>query len=511
MQDSIWLETELPRFAPLSADESVDVVVVGGGLTGITTAYLLAREGRRVALLERDRLAAADTGHTTAHLTYVTDSRLHDISARFGNDGAKAFWEAGAAAIDGIASNVAEVGAECGFRWTPGYLHAPLSAGGGPSEVGGKERERLQRDAQLAHEFGFDAAYVDSVPGAGVPGVRFGGQATFHPRRYLAGLLDAIVAAGGLIYENTAFESVEDGPTRVHANGHRIRCDYLVIATHTPLMGKRGLLGAALFQTKLALYTSYVLGARLPAGTLPTALYWDTSDPYEYLRVDPTAAGQFAIFGGMDVKTGQGPDTDEVFRKLEERLRLRIPDATPTHRWLGQVVETDDGLPFIGENASREFIATGFCGNGFTLGTLAAMMARDRYLGRPNPWFELFRVDRRPAHGGLWRYVTENFDYPYYLLRDRIGRSGCRPLEELKPGEGSLVIHDGRKLAASRDSSGKVTLLSPVCTHMGCLVRWNGAARTWDCPCHGSRFRATGEVIGGPAEEGLRPWPEPGT
>ncbi|RYG76845.1 FAD-dependent oxidoreductase, partial [bacterium] len=189
---------------------------------------------------------------------------------------------------------------------------------------------------------------------------------------------------------------------------------------------------------------------------------------------------------------------------LQQRLAARLPGAQITHRWLGQVVETDDGLPYIGENAHREFIATGFAGNGFTLGTLAAAMACDRYLERPNPWFELFRADRRPLHGGLWRYVTENFDYPYYLLRDRLGLSGeVRKLDAIRPGEGGLVLHEGRKAAAWRDESGKVTLCSAICTHMKCVVRWNKAARTWDCPCHGSRFRPTGEVLAGPAEAPL--------
>lgn len=499
MLASTWLETELPSYPPLESEEHVDVVIVGGGLTGITTAYLLAREGRRVALIERDRLAGADTGHTTAHLTYVTDTRLHDLASRFGDDAARAFWEAGAAAVELIASHVRESEADCDFRWTPGYLHEPFGGGGG-----GKERDALLRDAALAERFGFEAQFLESVPGVGRPGVRFGGQATFHPRKYLSALLHVIEEAGGRIHERTAFESVEDTPLRVRANGHAIRCDYLVIATHTPLVGKQGLIGAALFQTKLALYTSYVLGARLPAGTSPTALWWDTNEPYEYLRVDRTSAGQFAIFGGGDVKTGQEKDAEAVFARLRERLGRRLPGAQVTHRWLGQVVETDDGLPYIGENAHREFIATGFCGNGFTLGTLAAAMARDRYLGRPNPWFELFRADRRPVHGGLWRYVTENLDYPYYLLRDRLGLSGeVHKLEALKPGEGGLVVHDGRKLAAWRDDDGKVTLCSPLCTHMKCVVRWNKAARTWDCPCHGSRFRPTGEVLAGPAEAPL--------
>jgi nitrite reductase/ring-hydroxylating ferredoxin subunit len=167
------------------------------------------------------------------------------------------------------------------------------------------------------------------------------------------------------------------------------------------------------------------------------------------------------------------------------------------------VVETDDGLPFIGENEGRQFIATGFCGNGFTLGTLAAAMARDRYLGRKNPWFDLFRVDRKQFHGGTWRYITENLDYPYYMLRDRLAKAEGDSFDELKIGEGKILRLNGKKVAAYRDESGKVILNSPVCTHLKCIVRWNPADKTWDCPCHGSRFKPDGEVFSGPAESPL--------
>jgi glycine/D-amino acid oxidase-like deaminating enzyme len=378
----------------------VDVVVVGAGLTGITTAYLLRQEGARVALIERHRIAGGDTSRTTAHLTYVTDYRLHKLAATFGKDAAKAFWEAGAAAIDTIAALARQTQAACGFRWTPGYLHAPI----GDQEA--HTRQELEHDAALAREFGFDATFVEQVPFANSAGVRFAHQARFHPLHYLEPMVRAIPGDGSFVFEHTALEDITDEPLVVQAGGRQIHCAYVVIATHNPLMGQQGMGRATLFQSKLSLYTSYVLGARVPKGTVPEALYWDTSEPYIYLRVDPQADHDYVIFGGADVKTGQEEDTNTIFEGLAARLSSVLPRATVTHRWLGQVVETPDGLPFIGEHAHREFIATGFCGNGFTLGTLSAMMARDRYFDRKNPWFDLFRVDRRPFHGGLWRYVT---------------------------------------------------------------------------------------------------------
>ena len=282
-----------------------------------------------------------------------------------------------------------------------------------------------------------------------------------------------------------------------------------MIATHTPLIGKSGLVSATLFQSKLALYTSYVLGARLPKGTVPEALYWDTTDPYYYLRIEPQADHDYAIFGGEDEKTGQEKDPEANFTNLFKRLKEVLPKAEVQHRWLGQVIETDDGLPFIGENAGQQFVATGFCGNGFTLGTLSAVMARDRYLKRKNPWFDLFRVDRKKFHGGAWRYITENLDYPYYMLRDRLAKSEGDSVDDLKFGQGKILRLSGKKVAAYRDESGKVKLMSPVCTHMKCIVGWNDADQTWDCPCHGSRFKPGGEVFSGPAEAPLekQDWP----
>ncbi len=496
-QHSLWAETALPHFPALEEDIEVDVVVVGAGLTGITAAYLLRQSGVRVALIERGRVASGDTSRTTAHLTYVTDQRLSDLVNGLGRGAARAFWEAGAAAIDQIWKIVEDNQIDCDFRWVPGYLHAPPRA----SHSNGVEK--LQADAELARDFGFDAQFMPEVPLFGRPGVRFAQQAKFHPLKYLARLLRAIPGDGSFVFENTSCERVDEDPLVVHANNHRIRCEYVFIATHNPIMGEKGVVGAALFQTKLALYTSYVLGARVPAGSAPEALFWDTRDPYDYLRIEARPDHQYVIFGGEDVKTGQEKDAEQVFETLQGRLLELFPNAAIEHRWMGQVVETQDGLPYIGENATRQFIATGFCGNGFTLGTLAAMMASDRYLECANPWFGLLRVGRSPFHGGLWQYVKENLDYPYYLLRDRLERVKDGAPDELAPGEAQILKWQGKTVAAYRDEHGILSVCSAVCTHLKCLVRWNNADRTWDCPCHGSRFRPNGEILSGPAEEPL--------
>ncbi|GFE90715.1 FAD-dependent oxidoreductase [Steroidobacter agaridevorans] len=497
---SLWMNVRLPEFSALQRDIDVDVLIVGAGVTGITTAYLMGQEGVRVALIEREKVASADSARTTAHLTYVTDERLHHLVSKFGVQAARKYWEGGIVAIDTIERITEELGGDAEFVRVPGYLHARIGQPLDPKDV-----EGLRKDAELAQSFGIDATFADRTAYSNMPGVRFAQQAKFHPRRYLKGLLTVIQQQGGLVFENTAFESVDDGdPMTVHANGHKIRCKYLVIATHNPRMGKKGAVTATLFQTKLALYTSYVLGARLPDNAVPEGVYWDTGDPYEYLRIEQRDDHQYAIFGGQDVKTGQEDDPERVFDRLTVRLREVLPQAEVERRWLGQVVETDDGMPFIGENEEREFIATGFSGNGWTLGTLSALMARDRFLGRDNPWRSLLAVGRSPFHGGAWRYVQENADFPYYFVRDRLRRPELDSPDQVGNGEGRIVSYQSKKVAAYRDDSGQLTLLAPQCTHLKCLVKWNSADRTWDCPCHGSRFRPTGEVLGGPAEQPLK-------
>jgi Rieske Fe-S protein len=263
-------------------------------------------------------------------------------------------------------------------------------------------------------------------------------------------------------------------------------------------------LGAALLQTKLALYSTYAIGARLPEGTVPEASFWDTADPYNYLRLDRRDACDYAILGGADHKTGQESDTERNYRALEQHLQRLFPHAIIDHRWSGQVIETPDGLPYIGETAPRQFIATGFAGNGMTFGTLAAIMARDAITGVKNPWRELFDPHRKKLRAVV-DYLRENKDYPFYLVRDRLRGAEDGGLAQLQPGEGKIIRAGGKKVAAYRDKQGKVTSLSPVCTHLGCIVHWNVAEKTWDCPCHGSRFGPNGEPIGGPAESPLEP------
>lgn len=493
-----WTDSaSFPTFSKLDKDERVDVLVVGAGLTGLTTAYLLARAGNTVTVIERDRCAQIDTGHTTAHLTMVTDLRLSDMVDRFGRDHAQAVWDAGLAAISQIDDIRQEHNLDCSFKWVDGYLHAQRT------NVTGEDVEALRKDASLASEMGFDATFVDVVPFMGVPGIKFDNQARIHPRKYLAGLARVLQEMGVHVYEHSAAEEFSSDPLSARVNGHTITCGDVVIATHNPLAGVKNIVTATAFQTKLALYTSYVIAGRVPAGTVPDALFWDTADPYQYLRLDRHRDFDLVVFGGEDHKTGQSAKPSECYARLEKALTRLLPQIEITHHWSGQVIETPDGLPYIGEMASHQYAGTGFCGNGITFGTLTAIMTTDAILKRDNPWTDLFDPDRKAIARGGWEYVKENKDYPYYLIRDRFAGARGKSLRAVERGTGQVVEHNGKTVAAFRDEQGNLTVRSATCTHMGCIVGWNDAERTWDCPCHGSRFTPQGDVISGPAESPL--------
>jgi glycine/D-amino acid oxidase-like deaminating enzyme/nitrite reductase/ring-hydroxylating ferredoxin subunit len=492
-----WLEATMPSFPRLDRTLDVDVVVVGAGITGLTTAYLMKRAGRSVAVLDRREIGGYDTMSTTAHVTCVTDLDLDELVRTFGRDHAQAVWDAGLAAADQIEAIVRDENIDCDWHRVTGYKYA---ASGADTE---REVERLRKEAALAVELGFEAEYMDAVPMVQRPGIAFPGQARIHPRKYLARLAELIDGDGSFVFEKSPCDEVTTDPIGIKSGEFSVRAGDVVLATHTPLMGKTNIASATLLQTKIYLYTSYVVGGKARRGTVPEGLFWDTGNPYHYIRVDRQADHDYVIVGGEDHKTGQAADPRECFRRLEYKAATLVPGLDVTHHWSGQVIETNDGLPYIGETSAHQFAATGFSGNGTTFGTLAAMMARDRVLGLKNPWSELFDVSRTKLVGGAWDYAKENIDYPYYLLKGWLsGREG-KSLRVLKNGDGKVLEISGQTVAASRDEHGKVTMVSPVCTHMACLVGWNAAEQTWDCPCHGSRFKPTGEVLSGPAEAPL--------
>jgi glycine/D-amino acid oxidase-like deaminating enzyme/nitrite reductase/ring-hydroxylating ferredoxin subunit len=494
---SWWISTTpSTTHPPLRSDLRVDVAVVGAGITGITAAYLLKKAGKKVALLERGRAAMAETGHTTAHLTHVVDTRLVDLVRTFGEAGAKAAWDSSRAALDQIEALVREWRIDCDFQRVPGYLFGTRD-----SDV-----PLLQEEARLANQFGYRAEQVRPAdfPFRSRIVLKFDNQARFHPRRYLLALLAQIPGGGSEVFEETNVKTIESGPPVrvVSESGAAVTCDHVLVAAHVPFQNR------VLIHAKQAAYRSYVLAARTPKGKLADALYWDVLDPYHYVRLQPGPDHDLVILGGEDHKTGQVTDTEGPYQKLVAFLRDELgPEAVVVARWSGQIMETVDGLPYIGANvvsAPNELVATGYAGNGLTYGTLAGLMLAERILGRSTPWDKLYDPGRVKIRG-TWEFVKENLDYPLHLLKDRLRGAEARALPEVGTGQGKIVKLDGKKVAVARDETGAVHAVSAVCPHMGCQVHWNVTERTWDCPCHGSRFLPTGEVLNGPAITGLEP------
>ncbi|HWG92050.1 MAG TPA: FAD-dependent oxidoreductase [Candidatus Thermoplasmatota archaeon] len=492
---SYWLDTTpTPEHPPLAANARADVAILGGGITGLLAAYYLTKAGKRVVLLERYGIAQAETGHTTAHVTYVVDTRLKDLVRIHDRESAKASWDSSVHAINLIETIAREEGIECGFERIDGFLYGP--------ERG--DRRLLEQEQDYAHEFGYRAERVDpaSFPFPAEAVLRFPRQAKFHPRKFLLGVADRVTARGGLIHGNTEVVEVDpqaddaEGRVRITtATGHEVRADWVLVTTNVPFVDR-----VRMF-TKLFPYRSYVIGAYIPAGILKNALYWDTLDPYHYIRVEPQGDRDYVILGGEDHKVGQEENPEEAWTRLETYLRehLRV-DVEVVHRWSGQIIENLDYLPYIGVNPGspdHELIATAYSGNGMTFGALAAWMLAERVMGRATPWDRLYDPARKSARQ-IKDYLAENKDFPLELAKGHL--TPHRPeTTALAPGEGTIVRAGTKKVAVCCDASGELRAVDAVCTHLGCLVAWNRAEQSWDCPCHGSRFTPSGEVLNGPA------------
>ena len=477
--ESLWLRTVAdPGFPPLTGDASVDVCVVGGGMAGVTAARLLQRAGKRVALLEQGKIGNGVTGFTTAHLTEALDTRYFELRKTFGNDGARLAAQSHRAAIEHIARTVDEEKLDCGFRYLPGYLYSEESP------------DQIVQEHEAARACGIEVAVLDRAP---LPfptkkTLRFERQGQFHPLRYLLPLARQVAQRGGLVHEQTRALDVRDGePCTLRTAQGLVRATQVLVCTHTPVNDK------FFMHTKLAQYRSYVVTAR-PVQRID-GLFWDDADPYHYLRMHD---GQL-IAGGEDHKVGQKANTNEAYDRLREYVRARF-DAPVEGEWSAQVVEPVDGLPYIGRNSlnAHVFVATGFSGNGMTGGTLAAMLLADLVVGKSNVWEPLYKATRLSA-GAALEWTKENVDYPLHLVVGALKGAPADALESVARGEGRIVTVAGKKVAAFRDEDGKLTLLSPTCTHMACTVRWNPAEKSWDCPCHGARYDVEGEVLNGPA------------
>ncbi|MDY7229107.1 FAD-dependent oxidoreductase [Hyalangium rubrum] len=488
---SLWTTSAPGRsFGVLPGDMTVDVVVIGGGIAGLTTAWLLKRAGKRVAVVEMNRLLTGQTGQTTAHLTELLDTPYSTLLSDFGEKGARMAAASSRASIEQIASIIEELGIDCGFQRVPLFRYAETES----------ELRELREEVEAAKEVGLLARFVEDVPlpypvkGA----LRLEDQALFHPRQYLLALAERLVGDGCHIFEETRAVEIRDGvPCRVVTDHGTIIAEDVVEATTTPL-------NRVFLHTKLYPYRTYAVAAPLER-PLEAGLYYDSQDPYHYIRTQRIDGVDHLIVGGEDHKVGSEEDTDKHFQALEAYTQRRFPVGPISHRWSGQVIEPADGLAYIGRNsASRHtWVATGFSGTGMTWGTLAGMILTDLILGRQNPYAALYDATRVKVKAGAKDFIQENADVAFRFVADRLSRPDARKLSEVAPGEGKILEVDGQKVAVYRETGGACHAVSPVCTHLGCHVHWNNAERSWDCPCHGARYSPTGKVLNGPAVKDL--------
>jgi glycine/D-amino acid oxidase-like deaminating enzyme/nitrite reductase/ring-hydroxylating ferredoxin subunit len=472
----------------LEADLHADVAVVGGGITGVTTALLLASAGKRVALLETRHLGAGVTGSTTAHLTEALDTRYHELESSFGAEGARLARASSRAAIEKI-SELA-TGIDCGFERVTGYLYADSDS----------QLSQLDAEVLAAERAGAQVRRINEIPlplpvrGA----VEFESQAQFRPLDYLAGLAERLAATKAQVYEGVTVLDVETkGQLRLQTStGRSVTADAVVLATHAPFQGLQQ-------QLELAQYRSYAVAGRVAAPF--RGLYWDLADPYHYIRTVTIDGQHHLIVGGGDHRTGTIPEGGPAAPYWELDALAAKLGVPASERWSAQVAESADGLPFIGRLDSKVelYVAQGFAGNGMTFGTLSAMIICDALLGRDNPYAELYRPSRVKPLASAAAVVTENAETAAHLVAGHVKPVSDEPLEQLPIGEGRIVKSDGKKLAVYRDQDGALHAVSAICTHQGCQVAFNPMECSWDCPCHGSRFDIDGGVLDGPAKRPL--------
>jgi glycine/D-amino acid oxidase-like deaminating enzyme/nitrite reductase/ring-hydroxylating ferredoxin subunit len=492
---SLWMMIDVaPNARVMEGDQTCDVVIVGSGIAGISTAYELALEGQRVVVVDRGPIAGGITARTSAHLAPLCDDLTSAMIRLRGEQTSKLFYESQAAAVDRIEEIQKKEAIDCDFRRLDGYLFQALNT---DSAIIDDELEAVRKVGAPVHRLvGVPLRHCENQHA-----LRYPRQGTFHPLKYLAGLAAAIESKGGRFYAGTIVQRVEerDGAVTVTTDKGTISAQAAVVASNSPVIDRFAL------HTKMAPYRTYAMAFTIKRDAIPDALYWDTLDPYHYVRLQPgDGRSDFLIVGGADHKSGEADDAEVRFEALEAWTRNLIPAAREvTHRWSGQVLDTIDYAGFIGRNPGNTniYVHTGDSGQGITHGVAGALINSALVLGRDSKWAEVYDPSRKTP-SGIANFLSENTtvakNFAEYLAPGELSS-----IEELKPGHGAVIRQGLSKVAAFRDASGQLYARSAACTHVGCHLHWNSFETCWDCPCHGSHFAVDGTALNAPAISAL--------
>ncbi|MCM3759981.1 FAD-dependent oxidoreductase [Alkalihalobacillus oceani] len=494
--EPFWrVSTQLASFPALSQDIETDVAIVGGGISGLTTAYLLAKAGKRVALLEADVLANGTTGHTTAKITAQHDIIYDELISHIGKEQAKLYYEASMDALRFIRNLVKEEKMECDFSDQDAYLFTTTNQG----------VKKLEDEYNAYQELGIPGELRTSIPVKNIPvkaALVMKEQAQFHPLMYIAHLIKGIVDNGGSIYEQTVALDIEEKsrPVILTKSGAKVEADHVVIASHFPFFD-----GSGLYFSKMYPSRSYVVAAKVD-NDFPEGMYLSVDSPSRSLRYTMMDGEKLVLIGGQNHKTGHGIDTLNHYEALEQYGQEIFQTLDIRFRWSAQDLTTLDKIPYIGRHSKLHpsiFVATGYRKWGMTNSTVAALLISDLILQRPNRYQELFSPGRFVADPSIRNFISQNTDVAKQLFQGKFDQTERKP-EEVKKGEGTIVNVNGKRAGAYREQDGTLHVVDTTCTHMGCEVHWNHGDHTWDCPCHGSRFSFKGEVVEGPAKQPLK-------
>lgn len=491
---SLW-QYKMPDYVSKTktiVDKKFDVMIVGGGVSGITTALQLQKSGLQCVVAEAHNLCFGTTGGTTAHLNNFFDTTYADIEKKFGEDSAQLIAKAANQALELYHSNIEEYNIDCNYKQKDGYLYSQNE----------KQTEELDSIFQASVKAGVDVAYTDRIP---LPiefqkAIVYHDQANIHPAKYGQALAKTFEEKGGVILQNCMVNDFKgEEELQVDTSLGKIRTKFLIWATHIPP-------GINLLHFRCAPYRSYAMAVTLNDDAYPDGLAYDMYDPYHYYRTQTIDTKKYLIVGGYDHKTSHEENTEACFNKLEAHIRKYFNVKEVAFKWSSQYFEPADGLAYIGHlpgNPENVFVATGYGGNGMTYSHVAAITLTDLITKGQSEYAKLFDPERVKPVAGFSNFIKENADVVKEFIGKRLSQEKLSELSELAKGEAKLVKYEGKSLALYKDENGDIHAVSPVCPHAKCSVGWNNAEKSWDCPCHGSRFSVNGEVLTGPARIGL--------